>query len=98
MTTYFITRHKGAIDWARARRIEAEHVAHLDPAVIKPGDHVLGTLPVSEAAEVCARGGRYFHLKLNLPPEARGRELSADDMERFGAALEEYEVRKRLKG
>jgi len=29
-----------------------------------------------------------------VPPEARGRDLSADDMERFGARLEEYDVRK----
>jgi len=92
MTTYFVTRHKGAVEWARAQGINALHISHLDTASIKPGDHVLGTLPVSEAAKVCAKRGRYFHLVLSLPPEARGRELSARDMEENGAKLMEYEV------
>jgi hypothetical protein len=46
------------------------------------------------AAEVCTRGARFFNLSLDVPPEARGRDLSADDMERFGVRLEEYDVRK----
>jgi CRISPR-associated protein Csx16 len=52
----------------------------------------MGTLPVNLAAEVCARGGRYLHLTLDLPPEARGRDLSAEEMERFGARLTEFFV------
>ena len=59
-----------------------------------PGDVVIGTLPVHIVAEICARGGRYLHLTLDVPPQARGRELTADDMERFGARLEEYEVKR----
>ncbi len=94
MTTFFVARHKGAVDWARRRGIEARHVTHLDPETIKPGDTVLGTLPVSVAAQVCANGGRYVHLTLDTPPEHRGRELTADDMDAFGAVLEEYDVRK----
>jgi CRISPR-associated protein Csx16 len=68
-------------------------IVHLDPAQIQPGDKVLGTLPVNLAAEVCARGGHYLHLTINLPEDWRGRELSADDMRRFGAGLEEFEVK-----
>lgn len=94
MITYFVTRHKGAIEWARAQGIEATLIHHLDPDTIKTGDAVLGTLPVNIAAEVCARGGRYFHLSLNLPPEARGHELSANDMEHFGAILTEFCIRR----
>lgn len=94
MTTYFVTRHKGAVEWARARGIEAESIAHLDPETIKPGDKVLGTLPVSVAAEVCRRGAHYFHLTLDMPPDARGRELTLNDMDAFGAKLEEFEVRR----
>ena len=94
MSTYFITRHKGAVDWAGNRGIEAQLVEHLDTGLIKQDDKVLGTLPVSIAAEVCERGGRYFHLTLNMPKERRGDELSAEDMEAFGAELEEYEVRR----
>jgi len=94
MTTYFVTRHKGALEWAWSQGIEAEPIVHLDPETIKPGDKVLGTLPVSVAAEVCRRGARYFHLTLDMPPDARGRELTLKDMDVFGAKLEEYEVRR----
>ena len=94
MTTYFITRHEGAVAWARRRGIEAEHTEHLDVETIEPGDCVLGTLPVSVVAEVCARGGRYFHLEINTPPEHRGSELTPRDMDSFGAELLEYEAKR----
>ncbi len=93
MTTYFVTRHPGALDWAAQQGVNVDHVVdHLDPASVRPGDAVLGTLPVNLAAEVCERGARYFHLSLTLPPEARGRELSAADLDRFGARLEAYHI------
>jgi CRISPR-associated protein Csx16 len=93
MTTWFVTRHPGAIAWAARQGIAVDRqVAHLDPADIQPGDTVIGTLPVNLAAQVCARGARFFNLSLDVPPEARGRELSADDLERFGARLEAYDV------
>jgi CRISPR-associated protein Csx16 len=41
---------------------------------------------------VCARGARYLHLSIDIPPEARGRDLNAEEMERFGARLEEFQV------
>lgn len=94
MTRYFVTRHQGAVEWARARGIEAEHVVHFDSATTRAGDIVMGTLPVSEVATICAQGGRYLHLVLDLPREARGRGLTAADMESFGAHLVEYEARR----
>jgi CRISPR-associated protein Csx16 len=93
MTTYFVTRHLGAREWAQQRGITVDDlVDHLDMAQVKDGDVVIGTLPVNLAAEVCARGGRYLHLSLDLPPEMRGRELSAEDMEQLGTRLEKYRV------
>jgi CRISPR-associated protein Csx16 len=94
MTAYFVTRHPGAVDWAERQGITARMVAHLDTGAVHPGDVVMGTLPVHLAAEICARGARYLHLSLDLPPEARGRDLSAEEMERFGAGLVEYAVRR----
>jgi len=47
------------------------------------------------AAEICDRGARYLHLTLDLPAAARGRDLSADEMERYGARLTDYLVTRR---
>lgn len=95
MTTYFITRHAGAVEWARTQGIKAEQLSHLDTSVITPGDTVIGTLPVHIVAEICTRGARYFHMVLDLPSDARGRGLSAAEMTRFGARLEQYHVMKK---
>ncbi len=95
--TWFVTRHTGAVEWARRRGIKAEMIDHLDEdtiARLRPGDIIMGVLPVSVAAQVTARGARFLHLELHVPPELRGKELSVDDLERLGARLEEYEVRK----
>lgn len=95
MTTYFISRHPGAATWAESEGFHIDQrLAHFDVAEVQPGDVILGTLPISLVAEVNARGGRYFHLTLELPAEARGKELTADDMRYFGARLEEYAARR----
>ncbi len=93
MTTFFVTRHKGAVEWAERQGITTDQtLTHLDLNNIKPGDVVIGTLPVHLAAEVCARKARYLHLAVDLPNERRGLELTAEDMARFGARLAEYRV------
>lgn len=95
MTTFFVTRHPGALDWAHAQGIAFDaHVVHLDPAKVGAGDTVIGSLPVHLAAEVCTRGARYFNLSLDLPANLRGRELDAAALEECQARLEEYLVRK----
>ena len=93
MSTWFVSRHPGALQWLRAQGIETDHqVDHLDLCQVAPGDRVLGTLPINLAAEVCARGASYFHLSLVLPRELRGRELDAEDLHRLGARLEQCRV------
>lgn len=95
MTTYFVSRHQGAKDWAKQQGIDIDQmVEHIDPDTIKQGDLVIGTLPIHLAAAVQENGGRYLHLTLNLPPELRGKELSAEDMKQAGAKLIEYKIRK----
>jgi CRISPR-associated protein Csx16 len=47
-------------------------------------------LPIQIIAAINARGGRYFHIEMDLPEDARRRELSADEMDRFGATPVEY--------
>ncbi len=92
-TTWFVSRHPGAKEWAAENGLKVDkQVDHLNISFIKKGDVVLGTLPVSLAAEVCARGGQYFHLTLEVPPEVRGQELTVGDMRKYGARLEPFRV------
>lgn len=93
MTTYFVSRHPGALDWAARQALAATPIAHLNLNIIKAGDVVIGTLPIQHVAAVNKRGARYFHLEMDIPADQRGANLSADDMERFGAKLVEYEAR-----
>jgi CRISPR-associated protein Csx16 len=90
MASYFVTRHPGAIEWACRQGITATKLAHLDPSHIEAGDTVLGVLPVHLIAILNAKGARYLHLELDMAEEDRGRELSADDLDRLGARLNEY--------
>ena len=93
MTTYFISRHAGAIAWAESEGFHVDQqLQHLDVEQIQAGDQVLGTLPVNLIAQVNARGARYFHLTLELPASLRGQELTADLMREHGARLEEYQA------
>lgn len=95
MTTYFISRHKGAIDWIAQQGIHIDKtLSHLNPQDIQKGDIIVGTLPIHLVAKVCQQGGRYFHLTLNLPEALRGKELSAEDMQNAQAQLEEFNVEK----
>lgn len=98
MTTYFVSRHAGAIAWAQRQGMAPDHwVEHLEIARIQAGDTVVGTLPVPMAAAVCSLGARYLHLDVPLSQAQRGRELSADDLEGLGASVQQYEVRLLLK-
>lgn len=54
---WFVSRHPGAVEWLAEQGLEVDRmIAHLDIRQIQSGDWVMGTLPVSLAAEVCARG------------------------------------------
>ena len=66
--------------------------AHFDPAQTQAGDTIIGTLPINLISKVCESGGRYLHLSLDLPEEARGKELTPEDMNQYNARLEEYKA------
>lgn len=93
MTTWFITRHSGARQWAEQQTLAIDRQCiHLDPADVATGDTVIGSLPVHLAAAVCAAGARYINLSLDLPAQARGKELTAEELSRYNARLEEYTI------
>lgn len=93
MTTWFITRHPGALKWADHTGLAFDcHCTHLDPAGVQPGDTVIGTLPVHLAAAVCRQGVRYLHLSLDISASGRGRELDADQLAACHPRLESYAV------
>lgn len=95
MTIWFVSRHPGALTWARQNGIAFDcHVAHLDPEKIGAGDTVIGSLPVNLAAEVCARGAKYWNLSLRLAEQDRGQELSAEELQAYNTTMEHYEIRK----
>ena len=93
MTTWFVSRHPGALQWMQQRGPAFDqHVPHLDIARVQAGDRVIGTLPVNLAAQVCARGASYWHLSLNMPANARGQELSSQELLALGATLQQFDV------
>ena len=97
MTTWLITRHPGARNWAASQRLTIDrHCTHIDALEVKAGDTVIGSLPVHLAAAVCEAGARYINLSLDLPASARGKELSADELIAYSARLEEFMVSKPL--
>ncbi|MDR2689716.1 MAG: CRISPR-associated protein Csx16 [Azoarcus sp.] len=93
MSTFFVSRHPGALQWMRQNHIAFDHhVPHLEIEHIRQGDTVIGSLPVNLAAEVCARGATYRHLSLKITASDRGRELSAAELERYEATLTSYVI------
>lgn len=94
MTTYFISRHPGAIAWAARHQLVVDHfAAHLDPTQVQASDTVIGSLPVNLAAQICANGAAYWHLSLALPADQRGQELSADDLDSLEARLQAFDIK-----
>ena len=97
MTITLVTRHQGAIDWMReeGHLPEASRIVEdFDVKGVTAGDLVIGTLPAQLAAAICERGARYQHLTLDLAPEQRGRELTADEMRACNARLEEFFIQR----
>ena len=89
MTTYFISRHSGAIKSVAHQHMPVDQrMAHLDPAIVRAGEIVVGSLPVNLVAPARARGAAYWRPSLELPAELRGQELGADDLGPLGARVE----------
>ncbi|MDK4681161.1 CRISPR-associated protein Csx16 [Kingella negevensis] len=96
MATLFISRHAGAMDWIRQQpnwQID-EIVPHLDLARVQAGDVIVGTLPIHLAAEVCAKGAKFYFLQMPQSFAGRGSEYTAEEMTAAGASLVQFDVKR----
>lgn len=95
MSTLLVTRHAGTLDWFERQGFRVDRIfQHLDIESVRAGDKVVGNLPIQLAAQVCEKGARYFHLAVTVPFEYRGKELSAELLDQFGATLNEFQITK----
>lgn len=96
MTVYFITRHPGALQWAKQNQlhydVHAEHLLCISQ--LQAGDTVVGTLPINMVYQLNKRQVSYIHLSLQIPPDLRGIELTAEQLNGCKATLEKFEVNK----
>lgn len=93
MSIWFISRHPGAIAWARSQNLGITHwCSHLRIDDISAGDVVIGTLPVHLAAQVCQRKAKFVALSINVTEEQRGKEITLDQMGILDCELQEFIV------
>ncbi len=90
MAVLFVSSHKGALEWIERQKIAFTAIDHLKLEQVKSGDTIIGVLPVHYIAQICKMNARYFHIAMNVPKSHRRQELTADEMNQFGAKLEEY--------
>ena len=70
MTTWFISRHEGAIEWVKQQNIQIDRFeSHLNTSLVQTGDVVIGTLPIHLAAEICQKGAKFYFLSVNVSRE-----------------------------
>ncbi|WP_118867776.1 CRISPR-associated protein Csx16 [Haemophilus haemolyticus] len=95
MTTWFISRHLGAIEWIKQQNIQIDRFeSHLDTSLVQAGDVVIGTLPIHLAAEICQKGATFYFLSVNVSAQQRGTELTAQQLVDQGCALQAFHIRK----
>lgn len=84
-----VTRHAGLVEWLRKRGYTGRVVDHATPADVL-NKHVIGKLPIHLSAVTASITNVSVP---NLPEEKWGSELTADDLDRFGAYMRTYVVR-----
>jgi len=88
MRIRIVTRHLGAVEWLKSKGIEGEVIQHLSLEDINKGDKIYGVLPIHIAKEALDRGAEVYMLILpNITHNARGRELTPEEMDKAGAKI-----------
>lgn len=92
----FVGRHSGAMEWIKKQNIHIDQfVTSLEIDQVQRGDAVYGTLPLNLIAAVHRCGATFTHISLSIPDDYRGKELSAEQMDQFGAILQDVTVQLR---
>lgn len=93
MTCWFVSRHEGAVNWAKLKNLPVTRwVSHLDIKEIHHGDVVIGVLPVHLAAAVCEKGAEFYFLTIDLELQQRGTELDMHEMLAACCRIQRYQV------
>lgn len=85
--TIIVTRHTGLVKWLAKRGITGTVLPSVFPDDVR-GKHVIGALPLHLAAEAES----VTAVSYQCPPELRGLDLSADQLDELGAKLETFIV------
>lgn len=93
MTTWFVSRHPGAIAWIKSQSVTIDcFVEHLDVDQISSGDTVIGNVPLHLAAQICTKGARLICLSVSVPSALRGHELTKEVLTQLKCTLQEFHV------
>jgi putative CRISPR-associated protein (TIGR02620 family) len=87
-TILIVTRHAGFVEWLEQRGISGRVVDRATPADVM-GKHVVGNLPWQLAAIAAS----FSRIAIpGCPPERRQDELTASELDQYGAFLRTYKV------
>ena len=90
MTTWFISRHEGAIEWVKQQNIQIDRFeSHLNTSLV-----VIGTLPIHLAAEICQKGAKFYFLSVNVSREQRGTELTCEQLTEQQCSIQPFWIEK----
>lgn len=97
MKVLIVTRHQATVEWIKSTLLptdEVSVVAHYAPGAEDSFDYVVSILPMNLVADMYVRNPqiRYYQVSMEVPEEFRGKELSIEQMEAFGARLVQYYV------
>ena len=90
MDVLIVTRHTGAVEWLRRQGVNGDVLAHVTADDVR-GRVVIGALPLHLAAEAARVGAIDMP---NLPPDQRGQDLTAEEMDAAGASISWYQIRR----
>ena len=95
MKVLIVTRHAATVEWLKSTMLDDNQimvVAHYTPGMAQGYDYIVGILPIQLVEELCAEGIRYYQVTMDVPEEFRGKELTVEQMDQFGARLVQYNV------